>query len=165
MYLVNKVQSLNCLAIFLYCPSAFLNSCHSPCNEINLLTLATCIQMSLLLETLENILHTLLQYWKKKSLQGDSEFHLVRINMLINILIFLKKQDLKPVIWQILRDLHFHRIHSIPDLKCNYITKRLSITNWQNGVTFTWLMYYIMLIVCKIVLSSMFGYWIGFKEF
>lgn len=69
--------------------------------------------------------------------------------MLINILIFLKKQDLKPVIWQILRDLHFHRNHSIPDLKCNYITKRLSITNWQNGVTFTWLMYYIMLVVCK----------------
>lgn len=69
--------------------------------------------------------------------------------MLINILIFLKKQDLKPVRWQILRDLHFHRNHSIPDLKCNYNTKRLSITNWQNGVTFTWLMYYIMLIVCK----------------
>lgn len=63
--------------------------------------------------------------------------------MLINILIFLKKQDLKPVRWQILRDLHFHRNHSIPDLKCNYITKRLSITNVQNGVAFTWLMYYV----------------------
>lgn len=55
--------------------------------------------------------------------------------MLINILIFLKKQDLKPVRWQILRDLHFHRNHSIPDLKCNYNTKRLSIrklTKWSH---------------------------------
>lgn len=129
MYLVNKVQSLNCLAIFLYCPSAFLNSCHSPCNEINLLTLATCIQMSLLFGNVRKHFTYVASILKKKSLQGDSEFHLVRINMLINILIFLKKQDLKPVIWQILRDLHFHRIHSIPDLKCNYITKRLSITN------------------------------------